>query len=392
MLSPMRQRGWQIALLATCLVATVGAGVVVVTAQRELQSRQLAGDDLVGRLHGLRGTVDALRLAQAAAVTTGQPRATWLERCDALLTRAGTDGAAVRALLRADDPTIDRDLGASIERLGAVDASIRRNLDQEESVLAADLVFGDASAAAQAVVSLLDRIEQAHRASTADGRLVLQQRQATALVAIAVLWCLVGLVLVRGSRTSQEPAPSLAAPEPAPVARAASAAPSRPTIDLDPIAALCASIARVSEAAALPGILARTADLLKASGLVVWVADGDRMAPALAHGYPAASLRRFGTIPREATNPTAAAWRTGTTQVVPPAAGASGALAVPMVGPQGCVGVLTIEVGQPVDPVTHAAAGIVAAQLASVVAPSVSEPANTASAEDVPPMAASGSR
>ena len=57
---------------------------------------------------------------------------------------------------------------------------------------------------------------------------------------------------------------------------AASAAPSRPTIDLDPIAALCASIARVSEAEALPGILARTADLLKASGLVVWVADGDR--------------------------------------------------------------------------------------------------------------------
>jgi hypothetical protein len=391
MLSPMRQRGWQIALLATCLVATVAAGIVVVSAQRELQSQRLAEDDLVGRLRGLRHTLDALHLAQAAAVTTGQPRATWLERCDTLLAQAGTEAAAVRALVRAADPMVERALGTALERLGTVDASIRRNLDQEESVLAADVVFGDASSAVQNMLSLLDRIDGANRTSMADARLVLQQRQATALLAIAVLWTLGGLVLVRSSRPRAEAAPAAAPAEPAPVARPV-VAPARPTFDPAPVATLCHAIARIADASALPDILARTAELLKASGLVVWVVDGERIAPALAHGYPASALRHFGSMTRDAGNPTATAWRTGVTQVVVPTGGSAGAVVVPMVGPQGCVGVLALEMGQSIEPFAASTAGIVAAQLASVVAPSASVPASAAPVEDVPPMAASGSR
>lgn len=384
----MRQRGIQIAVFVTCVVATAAAGGVVYTTARGQQSQNIADDDLVARLRQLRTTVEGLQLAQAAAVTTGQPRATWLERCDALLAQSTAQATAVRALIRASAPTSDRDLGAAIERLGTADAAIRRNLDQEESVLAADVVFGDASAAGRATLTLLDGIERSSRAVKRDTDRAVEQRQAAVLIGLAAFWTLGGLVLLRSNR------PIVQAAEPGPtVVPVSTPAPSpAPAVDLERLTALCTSIGRLAQSNELPGILARAADVLGASGLAVWVVDGEQLSPALAHGYSASAVQRFGQIPRDARNPTAEAWRAERLQVLPATDGVSAALAAPMLGPQGCVGVLAIEMrtGRATDAMVCAAAGVVAAQLATVVAPS-----SVASGPDIadqPPLAASGSR
>jgi hypothetical protein len=160
------------------------------------------------------------------------------------------------------------------------------------------------------------------------------------------------------------PAPA-AAPEPLPVAVAA--------MDLKNIASICNDLARVADTRALSGLLERTGSALDASGLIIWIADPDgrELNPIVAHGYPVQLVTRLGTIARDAENATAAAFRTGLLQTVDADAVSNGAIAAPLVTPNGCVGVMAAEVrnGGERESGKLAAASIVAAQLATLVGP-----------------------
>ena len=156
-------------------------------------------------------------------------------------------------------------------------------------------------------------------------------------------------------------------------ALANAAKPSSPGVDLAGIAALCSDLARVFDTRALPAALERAAALLNASGLVIWVADPDgrELAPVMAHGYPQHQLARMGTIPKDAENATAAAFRTGLVQIVKADDISHGAIAAPLLSPSGPVGVMAAELlqdGERRDG-TRAAAAIVAAQLSTLVGP-----------------------
>jgi hypothetical protein len=144
-------------------------------------------------------------------------------------------------------------------------------------------------------------------------------------------------------------------------------------VDLPGIAALCSDLARVIDTRALPAALARAAALLNASGLVIWVADPDgrELAPVIAHGYPQHLLSRMGTIPRDAENATASAYRTGVVQIVTADDISPGAIAAPLLSPSGPLGVMAAELlhdGERRD-ATRAAATIVAAQLSTLMGP-----------------------
>lgn len=113
--------------------------------------------------------------------------------------------------------------------------------------------------------------------------------------------------------------------------------------------------------------------MLDATGLIVWIADPDgrELAPILVHGYPPQLATRLGTIARDASNLTASAYRSGLLQTMRGDAISSGAMAVPLVAPGGCVGVMAAEVknGGEQQEELLAAATIVAAQLATLVGP-----------------------
>jgi hypothetical protein len=141
--------------------------------------------------------------------------------------------------------------------------------------------------------------------------------------------------------------------------------------DLAGAADLCTAIARTTDANDLPAFLTRASAALGASGVVVWMAAGDELIAASAHGYDTRAFDRLGPIKRSAQNATAAAWRLGSMQVVPSGEASNGALVAPMLGTERCVGVLAVEVprGREADPAIQAITRFLAAQFAATLAP-----------------------
>ena len=141
--------------------------------------------------------------------------------------------------------------------------------------------------------------------------------------------------------------------------------------DLLAAARLCTQLSRVNPASEMAPLLLEAARILDAIGLVVWVWDSQAtgLVPVLAHGYSPEVLAQLPSVKRESNNATAAAFRSGETCVVNGKDFASGALAVPLLTPQACVGVLAVELrhGLEQDGSARALATIFAAQLASMV-------------------------
>jgi hypothetical protein len=165
---------------------------------------------------------------------------------------------------------------------------------------------------------------------------------------------------------------ALNVPPPQPAHEPSPAAASNP-IPMTEAADLCADLCRVHEPGQLPELVGRAARVLDAGGIIVWMADPDRreLVPTLTHGYSTAALARFGTIPRDADNATAAAFREGVVKTVAADGPAAGAIVAPLVTPSGCVGVMAAEVGdgRERDAAAHALARIISAQLAAILGP-----------------------
>ncbi|MCC7125537.1 MAG: GAF domain-containing protein, partial [Acidobacteria bacterium] len=165
-----------------------------------------------------------------------------------------------------------------------------------------------------------------------------------------------------------------------PAAIAASMAATSPvdTAMLQSLAALCADLGAVADVADLDPLLARTATLMSARGVVVWLVNssGEALEPAVAHGYDIATLARVGALPLADSNLTSTAYRERRATISRAAADHAAAVAVPIVAAAGPVGVLAAEVDGPddLDRVT-AIAGVVSAQLANLFASPAVEPA-----------------
>jgi transcriptional regulator with XRE-family HTH domain len=144
--------------------------------------------------------------------------------------------------------------------------------------------------------------------------------------------------------------------------------PSLPTV-----ADLCTRIGRASKITQLEPLLADVVRMLNAVGAVLWVWEPHKAAlrPRVSYGYAEDVLARFPLVGRDADNAIGAAFRSGDTSVVDGTDGETGAIAVPLLGPDGCVGVLALEVrhGEERNDVLHAVASIVAAQFVSFCMP-----------------------
>ncbi len=132
---------------------------------------------------------------------------------------------------------------------------------------------------------------------------------------------------------------------------------------------------RVRDLEELTRVLGQAAEVMDASGLMVWVGStaGDDLRPVLAHGYTEETIARFPPVPRTADNAAAAAYRSGAMQIVPSRRpGASGAVVAPILTADGCIGALSAEIrsGGETSQSVQALASIFAAQLAGVLAAS----------------------
>jgi hypothetical protein len=102
--------------------------------------------------------------------------------------------------------------------------------------------------------------------------------------------------------------------------------------------------------------------------------QGTDLKPVLTHGYSPQVVARLAPVPRSANNAAAAAYRSGTLQVVPSQPFSSGAIVAPILSPEGCIGALSAEFrGAEVSEPVQAFATIVAAHLAGVLGASAAE-------------------
>jgi hypothetical protein len=375
-------RGSLIPALLGCLIV---GGATYQTWQFEKQTLDLqSNEDRLGRqFSALETALSDVRAAQAGYVAAGQGPDFWMTRVDEVTAQI-EEVLAERQ--RVAHPDAVAPLGAAQTQLTALrksDQRARNYVGNEQRLMASDVIFVESL---EILVRLSSEVATARDAEIQANRqeaLTIRQYQAGVVGGAVIL--LLGLVLFAGRRRPihaevQSPVEvqgSTGSTVQGSRAVLGPTEPARPSLGeggkLTDAADVCVDIARLLDGRDLPALLTRAASAIGASGLVLWVVDEARetLRPSLSHGYSDRIVQRLGTLTVGADNVTSVACRTLQAQVVPASAqGGSGALAVPLIGTAGCVGVLAAEVsGEAADGSTLPLARVIAAQLAAVISP-----------------------
>jgi hypothetical protein len=382
----------RLTLLLACVAAMGYAAFVLWSSEAHVRltdnsSRQF---QTVSRATSL--GVAELRAAQQAYVAAGQGQDFWFARVSAIVTDLNDKLSTLKPLATTPEAIAALDDAAgALHDFEQMDRRARDHARGHQLTLASDLVFTDGFDLTKKAGDAVERAVTAELVAR-DADVAGERRKEGVALAAAAAIATFGLILFVPAGRQRETAGVTAAPMPAappPMVSSATLddlqdfglvatpfetpASARTAVDLGGMAALCADLARIQDTRALPDLLGRAAEILNASGIVLWIADPDgrELTPIVVHGYPAQLAARFGTIPRDAGNVTAAAYRTGLLQTMKGDAVSNGAVAAPLVTAGGCVGVMAAELkngGEQQDALL-AAAAIMASQLATLVGP-----------------------
>jgi hypothetical protein len=388
----MRSRGVKLSCAAVALIALGVAAFFVFRSEQQLAALRADGRTFDLRAREASDALADLRAAQQAYVAAGQGVAFWMpkvaqtaatvDRAVATL-RSGATSAGARA-------AIDQ-AAAMLADFTEVDGRARDYLRSGQLLMAGDVIFteGDQVAAAAARQVEAARLAEHQALDASEGEV--RRRQALALGSAGGLTAIILLLVSAAGGAKEESAitslslaAAIAADRPAvappPDTLAASSRAVSPV--LKAASQLCTDFARMRDLNDLQLLLARASDVMDAAGLVVWLGSshGADLEPVLAHGYSDTTRARLPHVPRNANNAAAAAYRSGAVQIVlSRPGGAKGAIVVPILAPDGCIGALSAEIrgGGEASESVQALAIIVAAQLAGVLATNqadVSEP------------------
>jgi len=395
----MRSRAVRWTVFALLLAIGIGTAGFIWSSEQRAVALTVHERDLFGRVEGLTATARDIAAFQAAYVALAQPLQPSLDRVAANLQTLAANVSVLASTLR----SIDAASGATqltddVKRLEAADRTIRDNLRAGETLMASDLIFGEARHTIDGIVISLRQLQDAESSWTSSERQRLGWQTWTTLAGAAGLW-LLGLIFLspipvaRGTPsvsspvagTDARPVDTAVAPQEPQMTEASSlrlvpepmaawstpvkAAPPNASVDLAAAADLCIAISRVTSAAVLTALLGRAAAVLDASGVIVWMGAGEELFPATAFGYDPRVVSRLGPIARFSDNATANAWLLGQLRTVAGDSSTNGAIVAPMFGPDSCIGVLAAEVrhGREADPATQSVTMMIAAQLATAV-------------------------
>jgi hypothetical protein len=373
----MNSRLIRLLIVVIGIVIGLSASYLLNNIDRDIDAQRSSADVLREQAATLLAAIADVRAGQVAYVARGQSEAFWISRVESLMPalqqRADQFGTALTspAAQSAFEPA-----AAALANIRTLDTKVREFVQSGTSLLAADMIFSDglesmATASTQVTVALNE--EMRHRSGSVAG---LRSRQLAVLGGGAgvILLLMVGLAL-SGASEGKAAEPEVAAvptvepirfEAPLPKARAAV------TPKLLSTAQLCRELARVQESRHLPSLLERAARVIDASGIIVWVAEPSRqrLVAAMSHGYEDKVVARMGSIHRDANNAAAASYRSSEVRTVAGDASTCGAIVVPLLTSEGCVGVLSAEMraGSEKDESCQALATIFASQLATLVA------------------------
>ena len=386
----MQTRGVRLSLAILFALATLTAAYLLVTTHLASRAGLAAHVVVDGELQALDQSIAELRTNQQAYVAAGQGEGYWISRVSDRLAVLRAELAAATERVRSTEARTQLAHAlAKLEDFEQMDRRVREYARGGQRLLASDLVFADGLEMTQAAQTHIARAQADERSAAWTALGASDRRQAVVVATTGAAALIVVLLLMpatgrgadaaaaEGAEADDRPSPDvlglgLNAPPPQ-SAQERSPAPAPSPIPVTEAADLCADLCRVHEPGQLPELVGRAARVLDAGGIIVWMADPDRreLVPTLTHGYSPAALARFGTIPRDADNATAAAFREAVVKTVAADGPAAGAIVAPLVTPSGCVGVMAAEVGdgRERDVATHALARIISAQLAALLGP-----------------------
>jgi len=341
-----------------------------------MNAERSAVDALRVQAAALSTTIGDVRAGQFAYVARGQGEAFWMSHVESLMPTLRKQTSEFGAALASPQAqSAFETASAAMDNFRTLDVKARDFVQSGTPLLASDMIFSDGlesttTAVTQVSAALNEELQHRNSAVAA-----LRTRGLAVLGGGfgVILLLMLGLAMTAGATpTSPEREAVVPAPEPvrfeAPLPKARAAI----TPKLLSTAKLCAELARVAESRQLPNLLARAAKVLDATGIIVWVAEPSRQAlvPAVAHGYEDKVVARMGSIHRDANNAVAAGYRTSEVRTVAGDSFTNGAMIVPLMTSDGCVGVMSAELkgGSEKDESAQALATIFASQLATLVA------------------------
>ena len=386
---------------ARWIIATIAVVAIVASAAFLYRSeKQIAAATVALRAFDLhaREATDAfadLRSAQQAYVAAGQGVAFWMPKV-----ATTTDGitTAIRTLRQSAESAAARasldEAASTVAEFAGVDQRARDYIRSGQQLMAGDVIFTEGTESAAKAARDVESARLAEHQAYDQTSSQVRKQEAMALGGAAAVGFLSLLLLIpipSIDHLDVRPAPSVRPieeessarliPNPLPPSASKTA-----SFSVGPImksaADLVTEIGRARDLVDLERSIGRAADLIDASGVVVWIGNttGGDLRAALAHGYTPQMIARMPAVPRTADNAAAAAYRTGTLQIVlSRPGGTGGAIVAPILTADGCVGALSAEIknGGEASETVQGLATILAAQLANVV----SAPAETTAAE-----------
>ena len=323
--------------------------------------------------------VDA-RVSQQAYVAAGQGVAFWFEKTAAALQSAADGLAPLRESARPAARTALDEAAATVTEFTAIDKRARDYLNSSQQLMAGDVIFTEGSDAAATAVRQIETARLAeHQAADLDATAARKQEALTAGIAIGLVFAVVLLLIPVPRRQVVDAAAdtglSINPVAQMPVAASTPAAPMTAHTQGSVLKAatdVATDFGRVRDLDELTRVLGRAAEVMDASGLMVWVgsASGADLRPVLAHGYSARMIARIPPVSRSADNAAASAYRSSTLQIVlSRPGGTNGAVVAPILTQDGCIGALSAEIrsGGETSESVQALAAIFAAHLAGVL-------------------------
>lgn len=405
----MRHPAVRWSVLAIAVVAAAGCCYWAATLEQRALDQRRTLSAATNDARRLQKALADTRRALSAMASPGQAAVSWSRQATASIEMAR---ASLAALMTTEGGAGLRPHAERLDKLADAEARLHDNAVSGRALMASDVAFGEAlphvdALDHQVAETIGAMIETADR-DLANAR----DQQILALAgALGVLGVAAVLLTPTPRRRDDEvsapaadgvepmadglslaitPTPVPAASAPVPVAPAvAPAAIAAPRVELTPLAAACDALARLADGDTLPSVLDTVRPALGARGIAVWLAGAEQktLQVVASSGYDRRIVERFPVIAVTDDNPTAKAFDRVRPMSLPADAGQPAAIAVPITGARGTTGVLSLEMlgTREAGPDVLAAAGIVASQLATLLAPL---PKADADPVDLPPARA----
>ena len=380
----MRSRAVRLTLSAMAVGVLAAAAFFVFQTEQQIEHQRAAAMRFEERIRAVDRALADLRMGLQAYVAAGQSAETWIPKVTGMSAEAARGVDDLRAVAATADARASlMEAAATITDLAQVDRRIVDYLKSGQDVMAADMVYSEAGQKVAQAANQVDAARALEGQGVGVAERISRRRQLYALGGAAAVGALTLLLL--GAAPASHPRVEVEAKVEAKKVAAAAPVddelsftvrtePRHSTPIMKVASEICTDLGRVNESADLENLLGRAADLMDASGLVVWMGNavGGDLRPVAAHGYAAQTIAKMPAVPKDANNAAAAAYRTGALQIVLARPGtSSGALVAPLLTPDGCIGALSAEIkgrGETSDS-TQSLSVLFAAQLASVLGP-----------------------